>query len=59
MKLGNKLDKILVDTLAIERFGQGVKPVNKLKASGLIDELREKYGDKKAGGRPFQQAGGR
>ena len=55
----HKLDKTMVDNLAIERFGHGVKQLNKLEASGLIDELLEKYGDKKAGRRPFQKAGGR
>jgi hypothetical protein len=55
----HKLDKTMVDNLAIERFGHGVKQLNKLEASGLIDELLERYGDKKAGRRPFQKAGGR
>jgi hypothetical protein len=55
----HKLDKVMVDNLAIERFGHGVKQLNKLEASGLIDELLEKYGDKKAGRKPFQKAGGR
>ena len=55
----HKLDKTMVDNLAIERFGHGVKKLNKLEASGLIDELLEKYGDKKAGRRSFQKAGGR
>jgi|HubBroStandDraft_2_1064218.scaffolds.fasta_scaffold190473_1 hypothetical protein len=35
----HKLDKTMVDNLAIERFGHGVKKLNKLQASGLIDEL--------------------
>lgn len=55
----HKLDKTMVDNLAIERFGHGVKKLNKLEASGLIDELLEKYGDKKTSRRPFQKAGGR
>jgi hypothetical protein len=55
----HKLDKIMVDNLAIERFGHSVKQLNKLEASGLIDELLEKYGDKKYGCRPIQKAGGR
>jgi hypothetical protein len=55
----HKLDKLMVDNLAVERFGHGVKQLNKLEASGLIDELLEKYGDKKAGRRSFQKAGGR
>lgn len=55
----HKLDKTMVDNLAIERFGHGVKQLNKLEASGLIDELLETHGDKKPGRRPFQKAGGR
>jgi hypothetical protein len=35
----NHLDKGAVDNLAKERFGLGVKQLNKLQASGLIDEL--------------------
>jgi hypothetical protein len=54
-----KLDKTVVDNLAIERFGHGVKQLNKLEASGLIDELLERHGDKKAGRPPFPKAGGR
>lgn len=54
-----RLHRTMVDNLAIERFGHGVKKLNKLEASGLIDELLEKHGDKKAGRRPFQKAGGR
>jgi hypothetical protein len=39
----NKLDKNEVEKLAQERFGKGVKQLNKLEASGLIDELIEKH----------------
>jgi len=55
----HQLDKTMVDDLAQERFGHGVRQLNKLEASGLIDELLEKHGDKKPGRRPFQKAGGR
>jgi hypothetical protein len=55
----HQLDKTMVDDLAQERFGHGVRQLNKLEASGLIDELLEKHGDKKLGRRPFQKAGGR
>ena len=55
----HQLDKVMVDNLAIERFGHGVKQLNKLEASGLIDELLERSGEKKTGRRPFQKAGGR
>ncbi|MEI9962037.1 MAG: hypothetical protein WDM76_13170 [Limisphaerales bacterium] len=55
----HKLDKTMVDELAQERFGHGVRQLNKLEASGLIDELLERYADKKPGRRPFQKAGAR
>ncbi len=35
------LDKTAVDALAQERFGAGVRQLNKLQASSLIDELLE------------------
>lgn len=35
-----------VATLANERFGKSVPSLNKLEASGLIDELLENYGNK-------------
>jgi hypothetical protein len=41
----NKLDKNEVETLAQERFSKGIKLLNKLEASGLIEELLEKYGE--------------
>lgn len=41
-----KLEKGYVEQLAMERFGKGVKTLNKLEASGLIDELLEKHGSK-------------
>ncbi len=55
----HKLDKTMVDELAQERFGHGVRQLNKLEASGLIDELLERYGEKKPGRRPFPKAGAR
>ncbi len=39
----NKLDKLDIQKLAQDRFGKGVKDLNKLEASGLIEELIEKY----------------
>jgi hypothetical protein len=39
----NKLDKMSVEKLAQDRFSKGVKALNKLEASGLIEELLEKY----------------
>jgi hypothetical protein len=54
----HKLDKNQVEQLAQDRFGKGVKALNKLEASGLIDELLEQTGQKKRNGR-YQKAGGR
>jgi hypothetical protein len=39
----NRLDKAEVERLAQDRFGKGVKQLNKLDASGFIEELFEKY----------------
>ena len=39
----NKIDKNSVETLAQERFGKSVRALNKLEASGLIEELFGKY----------------
>jgi hypothetical protein len=38
------LDRREIDQLATERFGHGVKALNKLEASGLIDEIIETHG---------------
>lgn len=60
----HNLDKADVESLARERFGgQGVKQLNRLQASGLIDELLERTGGKKQdrhsrNGRPRSFAGG-
>lgn len=55
----NKLDRSKVEQLAVTRFGHGVLQLNKLEASGLIDELLGKSGrpsERKAGFfRPFEQ----
>jgi len=40
----NHLDKPQVDSLARERFGCGVRELNKVQASGLIDEMFVTYG---------------
>ena len=47
------LDKKEIEALAQDRFGKGVKTLNKLEASGLIEELLEKYSDGKGNGRRF------
>lgn len=39
----NRLDKNEIEHLAQERFGKGVKQLNTLEASGLIEELFEKH----------------
>lgn len=61
----HKLDKAEVESLSRERFeGKGVKQLNKLEASGLIDELLEKVGEKPSrsarnGARSYAGRGGR
>ena len=41
----HQLDKAGVESLAIERFGKGVRLLNKIEASGLIDELLDTHGN--------------
>ena len=57
----HKLEKTQVEGLAQDRFGKTVKTLNKLEASGLIEELLEQTGQSKGNGRRrwFQKAGGR
>lgn len=38
------LEKVSIEALANERFGKGVRSLNKMEASGLIDELLETHG---------------
>jgi hypothetical protein len=40
----HNLEKTGVENLSKERFGKGVKALNKVEASGLIDELLETHG---------------
>jgi hypothetical protein len=40
----HQLDKADIEALAVERFGKGVRLLNKVEASGLIDEMLETYG---------------
>ena len=40
----HNLDKNAVEALAQERFGKGVRLLNKVEASGLIDELLDTHG---------------
>ena len=61
----NQFDKTEVEKLAQERFGKGVKQLNKLEASGLIDQLIEKHdktggnGERCYGNQRFASTGGR
>jgi len=54
----HKLDKTKVDQLAQDRFGKGVKKLNKLEASGLIEELLEQTGQSKPRNARFGQKAG-
>jgi hypothetical protein len=38
------LQKAAIEALAVERFGKGVRLLNKVEASGLIDEMLDTYG---------------
>lgn len=40
----HQLDKVGIDNLARQRFGKGVRMLNKIEASGLIDELLDTHG---------------
>jgi hypothetical protein len=50
----NNLDRNALDRLADEMFGATVRELNKLQASGLIDELLDRY-TKRAQGRQFSR----
>ena len=54
----NKLDKTKVDQLAQDRFSKGVRALNKLEASGLIEELLEQTGQSKPRNQRFGQKAG-
>ena len=54
----HKLDKNKVDQLAQDRFGKGVKQLNKLEASGLIEELLVQTGQSKPRSQRFSQKAG-
>ncbi|MBI5767870.1 MAG: hypothetical protein HZA93_08740 [Verrucomicrobia bacterium] len=49
----NHLDKADIENLSVERFNAGVRQLNKLQASALIDELLETYAS------PASRRGGR
>ncbi len=46
----HRLDKHEIEDLAKDMFGKPVKALNKMEASGLIEELLEKYGPSKSNG---------
>ena len=54
----NKLDKAKVEQLAQDRFSKGVRALNKLEASGLIEELLEQTGQSKPRNQRFGQKAG-
>ena len=47
----NNVNKNDVENMAVEMFGGGVRALNRMQASNLIDELFEKYGRKGDGGK--------
>jgi hypothetical protein len=53
----HQLDKTDVEALAVERFGKGVRVLNKVEASGLIDELLDTYGGSKHQGNSTRRNG--
>lgn len=58
------LDKKNIEALSVEMFGVGVRQLNKLQASGLIDHLLEEHGGKRNGrpksnGRAYANGGAR
>jgi hypothetical protein len=62
----HQLDKADVEALAVERFGKGVRVLNKVEASGLIDELIDtcggashQGGGKRRNGSAYSGASGR
>jgi hypothetical protein len=60
----HSLDKTDVEALAVERFGKGVRLLNKVEASGLIDELLDTQGSgqrqgSRRNGNAYRRDGGR
>lgn len=50
------LDKTKVEEMAVELFGVGVKTLNRLQASGLIDELLEQNGGRRRHGNGYHRS---
>ena len=55
----NSLDQNAIDGLAAEMFGAKVQALNKLQASGLIDELLDRYGKRTQRGQYSRRFAGR
>jgi len=55
----DNLNKADVENMAVEMFGGGVRTLNKMQASNLIDELFERYPRKNNGRGNYQPARGR
>jgi len=62
----HQIDKANIEALAVERFGKGVRLLNKVEASGLIDEMLDTYGgehrqsgEKRRNGSAYSGANGR
>lgn len=58
----NNLSKTAIDNLSVEMFGGGVRTLNRMQASNLIDDLFERYPKKANGngnGSRFQRQGAR
>jgi hypothetical protein len=53
----NDLDKHDIESLAQDRFGVGVRQLNRLQTSGLIDELLERHGGQRRNGNGNGQRG--
>ena len=51
----NNVDKQEVENLAVQMFGAGVKLLNRMQASNLIDELFDQYGRKNGHKGKYQQ----
>jgi hypothetical protein len=48
-----RIENSTVEEIAREMFGAGVKELNRLQASGLIDELLDRYGGGRRNGKQF------
>ena len=51
----NNVSKNDVETLSVELFGGGIRTLNKMQASNLIDELFDRYGKKNGSKSRFPQ----